>query len=118
LDTQEILIPTMILQPFIENSIEHGLKENLHHGKIEVSFKLFNQELHIEIIDNGIGIQTIHKHQHHISRATQIISDRFYLLNLKHHQPYKYTIKPAANNRGTCVEIILPLIYSDETTYN
>jgi sensor histidine kinase YesM len=57
LDISHIMIPTLIMQPFIENAIWHGLHPNEEHqGKISISFSLENEMLHCVISDNGIGI--------------------------------------------------------------
>jgi len=55
-DTLEIFIPSMLLQPVVENSLKHGLGPRLEGGKIHL--RTFNRDgrLHIEIQDNGVGI--------------------------------------------------------------
>lgn len=58
-DTEFVLIRPMLLQPFLENSIEHGFKNIDHKGKIEISFAIFDKKLTIEIKDNGTGINKI-----------------------------------------------------------
>jgi two-component system sensor histidine kinase LytS len=54
-DVDEILIPTMLIQPFIENAIQHGFQITKK-GEITISFEVKNSFLHCTIIDNGIGI--------------------------------------------------------------
>lgn len=49
-------IPHLILLPFVENSLIHGLSGKLNGGKIEISFRRINRVLEIVITDNGIGI--------------------------------------------------------------
>jgi tetratricopeptide (TPR) repeat protein len=58
LKTDQIKIPSLILQPFLENAIWHGLsnKEGKKHLKINIK-KLNNEYICIDIIDNGIGRQ-------------------------------------------------------------
>jgi two-component system, LytTR family, sensor kinase len=55
IQTEEFQIPPMLLQPFIENAIWHGLRYKKEKGQLDVSFK--QKENHIEIVisDNGIG---------------------------------------------------------------
>ncbi len=56
IDVEDIKIPPMIIQPFIENSIKHGLLNKDQKGQLIVEFKLQNEdELVVEITDNGIG---------------------------------------------------------------
>ncbi len=57
IDTDSIIIPAMLLQPFIENSIIHGILPNENfEGKITVDLSAKNDLLTIQIDDNGIGI--------------------------------------------------------------
>lgn len=55
IDTEAILLPPMLTQPFIENSIKHGLKNTANKGFIQISFKFDNEKLTFEISDNGTG---------------------------------------------------------------
>ena len=55
LDAENILVPPMILQPFIENSIIHGLAEKEGVGLINISFKTEKNMLICSVDDNGIG---------------------------------------------------------------
>ncbi|MCI5058698.1 MAG: tetratricopeptide repeat protein, partial [Flavobacteriales bacterium] len=54
LDPEEIRLPPMLLQPFIENAVEHGI--NKSEGKIDIQFNSSAKEILISIEDNGIGI--------------------------------------------------------------
>lgn len=54
---KEIMIPNMIIQPHVENSIIHGILPKQAHGELSVSFKINNaKNLIITIEDNGIGL--------------------------------------------------------------
>jgi len=55
-DTLEIFIPSMLLQPVVENSLKHGLAPRLEGGKIHLRTSNHDGRLHIEIQDNGVGI--------------------------------------------------------------
>jgi ligand-binding sensor domain-containing protein len=82
IDLQNLQIPNMILQPFIENAILHGvsnLKNN--DGKIELNFELNKNVLTIEIIDNGFGMNENKSiNVSHISKGISIISERIAIL--------------------------------------
>jgi two-component system LytT family sensor kinase len=54
--TLEKFIPSMLLQPIIENSLKHGLAPKIEGGKIQLRTSAHNGRLHIEIEDNGVGI--------------------------------------------------------------
>ena len=55
IDPEEILIPSMLIQPFVENAIKHGIQVNKK-GLITICFFIKNNFLNCSVIDNGIGI--------------------------------------------------------------
>ncbi len=56
INMQQITIPTMLLQPYVENAIIHGLAHKLGSKKLLLEFKIENNRLRISIKDNGIGL--------------------------------------------------------------
>jgi len=117
LDVDELLIPAMIIQPFVENSIEHGFAGVDYPGNVSVSFAKENKDLLINIIDNGKGLSTsVKENNEHISRASQIIKDRIYLLNIKLKTKAGFSIDNASEGKGVVVKINLPLLYKNQTT--
>ncbi|MBD81010.1 MAG: hypothetical protein CL840_18980 [Crocinitomicaceae bacterium] len=76
LRTHQIKIPTMIIQPFIENAIEHGLREMKSGGKVHVKVKKADRQLILEIEDNGKGINTAESGNSLRPRGMQLIKDR------------------------------------------
>src|SRR5580658_10017604 len=56
-DTLEIEVPTMLLQPLIENSIKHGLEPRISGGTVTVRSRLVAGRLLIEIEDDGVGVE-------------------------------------------------------------
>jgi two-component system, LytTR family, sensor kinase len=56
-DTLDRLVPSMILQPIVENSIRHGLASKVEGGMIRLRTWLDGTRLHILIEDDGVGIQ-------------------------------------------------------------
>lgn len=86
IETESILIPAMILQPFVENSIIHGILPNLDKkGKIVLDVKVENGYLLMSVEDNGIGVnQSIHQkggmEGDHRSKGMEITSKRIELI--------------------------------------
>ncbi|MCC6584127.1 MAG: histidine kinase [Chitinophagales bacterium] len=113
-EPDETYVPSMIIQPFIENSIEHGLNTSQETGIINISITTNNNRLLINITDNGSGFTTDKKSREYPSRATQIIKDRLLLLNKKHKTDASYEIGKGDKDIGTSVKIILPLIHTHE----
>lgn len=117
IDPADILIPSMIIQPFIENTIEHGFSGIEYTGEIRVDFKREENTISIEIKDNGRGIaEPGAKTSGHISRASQIIRDRIYLLNIKLKTKAAFSIDNNKEAAGVLVKIHLPIIYNNENT--
>ncbi len=116
-EIDELLIPSMILQPFVENSIEHGFAGLEEEGHVEILFKKAEKEVLIEISDNGKGLNTSPKiTNEHISRASQIIKDRIYLLNIKLKTKARFSIDNQDGGKGVQVKIYLPQIFENEST--
>lgn len=113
LDVSDLLIPSMIIQPFVENTLEHGFSGIAYPGKVSVSFQQANNEVVIEIKDNGKGLTGSPKDSNeHISRASQIIKDRIYLLNIKLKSKAGFSIDNVADGNGVLVKINLPVLHN------
>jgi hypothetical protein len=115
LEISESIIPPMIIQPFIENSIEHGLVGLNRTAQLSVHFGQEKDMLRIEITDNGKGLPGDGEMKgEHISRATQIIKDRILLLNSKLKKKASFSVSNNDNTEGVKVIINLPLIWKNE----
>lgn len=111
LEQNEMKIPSMLLQPFLENSIEHGFKNIGYKGQLDIVFKREGKEVSIELKDNGTGFDTTTKHKAYPSRATQIITDRFMILNKQYGSNAKFEFVTNPDGKGVSVLIRLPIIY-------
>ncbi|MEJ5995970.1 histidine kinase [Pedobacter sp. Du54] len=79
LDVEDWMIPTMILQPLLENAILHGIMPSQKPGKISILFTLNENDLLITITDNGIGIvnsKALKANNVHKSRGMELIHKR------------------------------------------
>jgi len=122
-DTNHTMIPNMIIQPFLENALWHGIIDSGKKGLVSISFAFENVEIDtkicksliIKITDNGIGIIEAkkHKNQNHTSKGIAIIEERLSLLSEKMALPQPIMIddlsKKNQNSHGTEVIISLPL---------
>jgi len=113
-EPEEISIPPMMLQPFVENAIKHGVADMGEKGKIEITFELRDNWLHTRIRDNGIGREAAAEKQRsksksHESAAIQVITDRLQLLNkeLTGNSVVMEDIRSNSKVVGTLVEIVL-----------
>ncbi|WP_238326451.1 histidine kinase [Pedobacter heparinus] len=111
IDKEETLIPSMILQPYIENAIWHGLMPKEDGGKLDIRIAFKGEDhLVIEIIDDGIGIDNSMKSKkgHHISKGMSLTRERINLLNQVEPNPIRIDVKQNGIS-GTFVSILIPL---------
>ncbi|UGS20743.1 sensor histidine kinase [Flavobacterium cyclinae] len=118
IDQESIKIPTMLLQPYVENAVKHGLLHKQGDKKVIILFETQNNELLISIDDNGIGRQKSNelnqiKNKNHQSFATEALQNRIDLLNEYNHKNISLKIIDKQNQQnqptGTLVEIIIPI---------
>lgn len=117
INPDEIHLPPMLTQPFIENAIEHGFRGIEQKGVINVLFSLNDHCLKVEVTDNGIGIaqaqQQKELHSHHKSLAMQITQERLNLLNKSKKRKLDFTVTDLLNsegeNKGTKIIFTIPL---------
>lgn len=119
LTMSESMIPPMITQPFIENSIEHGQLHTVDGGFIKINFSAIHNMLHIQISDNGIGRKKASKNKkskEHHSMALKITEERISILNRKYQTNGKLEISDfdKNNNTGTIVYIEIPLKFKNQ----
>ncbi|MEM6631249.1 MAG: histidine kinase [Bacteroidota bacterium] len=115
LDTSKIHIPTMILQPFVENSIIHGFSRKKNDGRILIQFTQKGDYLLCSVKDNGVGRKaTQNSTKGHTSKALEITQRR---LNLIKNRTGKETLLEIVDlydlnedPRGTQVNITFPQI--------
>ena len=119
IDPEETLIPPMILQPFVENALKHGISSHKEEGgKITISFNESDGYLLCVIQDNGKGRtragQLSRQKEGHVSKATEITSRRIKLLQEKAYPNCRLEIRDlldsSQNGIGTEVWLYLPLI--------
>lgn len=76
IDPAQILIPSLLLQPFLENAIWHGLSASKEEKKLQIRLANLSEEaLTLEIIDNGIGLPDSSQNQKkklHVSESVGI----------------------------------------------
>ncbi len=116
IDQEEMAIPPLIAQPFIENAIEHGIQHIEGKGFLIIRFKWEKEGLQFQLEDNGVGRAqaAILKAERipHQSLSTQITKERLQIYQHKTQQNFNLEIKDKLNNQqqiiGTRVFIQLP----------
>lgn len=113
----DMKIPPMLIQPFIENAVWHGLRYKEGHGKLSVHLSDTPKALTIKIQDNGIGrensIRLKTKNQKsYKSTGLSNISKRIGLINDIYNKNYQIDISNATDDEkepGTLVTIHIPI---------
>lgn len=120
LDLERIKIPPMLAQPFIENSIEHGIQHLERLGELNIKFVKEDERLMFELRDNGIGREASEKmNKKNVfaskSLSTTIIKDRLSALNKYAKDMISYNIIDLKDDQneaaGTQVIISIPIDY-------
>lgn len=112
IDTEELAIPPMFAQPFIENAIEHGLSDIENDASVEIAFALKEDQVELKITDNGVGVEAaIAKNASHKSLATQITKERIELFKRNIKKEISFKVSSAAQGSGTSVQFLLPCKY-------
>lgn len=113
---ESIKVPAMLLQPFIENAVKHGLLHKNGIKKIAIQFNQHKEYLTISIEDNGIGRKksqelNLLKRGNHISFATEALMKRIEILNLNQNKKIsiQYTDIEDSLESGTIVTIQIPI---------
>lgn len=112
-------IPTMLIQPYVENAICHGLMNREEPGNLVIDLKLEEKTIACTILDNGIGreaaikIRNNNSHQHH-SLGTTITESRLKLVHSLYGSSMKIEYEDLKSENGialgTKVIIHIPIL--------
>ena len=114
-------VPTMIIQPYVENAIEHGLR-TVEKGSVLIKFSLADEDTILCVIqDNGIGRELAKERQRkdgyhltHKSRGTSITEQRLRILHKSNKKGFHVKTVDLRSNEGkpagTMVEVKIPIV--------
>ncbi len=112
----DVLIPSMIIQPFVENSIWHGIMPSEKNGTVTISINKNSYQIIIEITDDGIGMEASAKMRKNESKSEhfgiKLITERLKSFSENLKQDFIVEIKSRNQpiETGTIVTIILPVM--------
>lgn len=116
IETDAIKMPGMLLQPFVENAVKHGLALKEGAKRLNILFAMPDEfHLHAVITDNGIGRQKsaeLKAHQKlmpHISKGIQLVKERLELLQQDKNLQASIHINDLPAGAGTSVTLIIPV---------
>jgi two-component system LytT family sensor kinase len=109
-ESLDVMVPAMLLQPLVENSIKHGLASKVEGGSIHLRSRLSDSGLVIEVEDDGVGMAATRTHEAGSARGSGIgmanVSERLQVL---YGDTARMTID-SGEGKGTLVRIRLPLL--------
>lgn len=111
-ETKTYYIPTMMIQPIVENAIRHGLAPKKINGELKMSFCVDHDLLVCKIDDNGIGLKkNLQSIPHQKTSALGIINERLRLINETTDKKGYLSIKDKrmTESEGVLVELALPI---------
>jgi tetratricopeptide (TPR) repeat protein len=114
INTEAIQIPPMLIQPYIENAVWHGLRYKSEKGKLTLHFYRQNGNLVAEITDDGIGrkrsaeLKTENQKKHN-STGLKNIEERLAIINKVYKVNYRVMIEDRTDSSGTRVSVYMPV---------
>jgi len=114
INAESILVPPMLIQPYLENAVWHGLRYRNSVGFLKLSMVRSNGSLVVTIVDNGIGrrksteLKTENQKKHK-STGLKNIKERLEILNHVYRTHYEVNVSDGAAGEGTVVEIKIPI---------
>jgi len=112
--TLDVLVPSILLQPLIENSIKHGLEPRIHGGTVTLRSRLEGDRVSIEVADDGVGITARTESSFRPAGngiGMQNVRER---LEVLYGRQARFTVV-SNPGRGTLVSIELPANLPDES---
>ena len=96
----EVTLPSMLVQPLIENAIKHGLSPKRRDMRLRIHFYETGKSLHCEVTDNGVGRSVSEGNSVHISKGLSIINRRLSLLGKKRRKRMSMEISDLKDHTG------------------
>jgi LytS/YehU family sensor histidine kinase len=116
-DTERMQIPSMLVQPYIENAIKHGLAPRKQGGVLTINFEAKDDILTVTVNDNGVGrvaAAAAREKQSHHSMGMEITVNRIEVLSRWHNKKFEVAVTDKYNEagiaEGTLVLITIPVI--------
>ncbi len=110
INLEKIKVPPLIMQPFVENAIHHGLRLKKDNKQLKINIFRKNNLINIHIEDNGVGREnTLRKNKEHRSYGTEITNKRLKIYSDLYKNEIKVNIVDLNNSgntsTGTRIEI-------------
>ena len=115
-DIYDTEIPFLLIQPYVENALAHGLRHKPNEGKLTIELNQFDSHLLCAVEDNGVGREEAQRRKRksiYPSRGMSVTQQRLETLNIGKARETSVRILDLTNEQnqplGTRVEILVPL---------
>jgi LytS/YehU family sensor histidine kinase len=120
IDSYDICIPSMIVQPFVENAIWHGISQLEKGGEIKIFFN-YNDEKSIEVLveDNGVGIKDLDSFSqtgNGLNMGVALTKKRLKLIGERkgvNSEVSSKNLHPGSAFPGSQIKIIVPVVHGE-----
>ena len=113
LDADSLIMPSMMLQPIVENSVNHGIFHKKGNGLISIKFEgLSNHSFKVTISDDGVGLKKAREiavssySNKSKSHSSDVLQERIDLLNQSNEWLVQYNIFEREDSSGTTVQLV------------
>jgi len=118
IDIEDMFIVPMMIQPFVENAIIHGILPKQEKGNVNIQFSIGNPgHLLCEVADDGVGRNHLRKELAHRSWGTQITQERLQAFQEVYHSEFGVEIEDILDAEGvpvgTKVKLNIPLLNAE-----
>lgn len=113
INQEEVMIPNMVIQPFVENSILHGILPSSDNGSIRIELRDLDKYIQLTITDDGIGIDAARQRKKLFNKKSiglKNVIQRLSLFSGNAEFNYRIIDRSIEGNKGTKVEITFPKI--------
>jgi two-component system, LytTR family, sensor kinase len=100
----DIVVPSMLLQPLVENSIKHGLSPKIGEGRITLKSLRENGHVIIDVIDNGVGVDAAPRERQVGGIGLRNVNERLRVIYGANYQLQLDSVP----GEGTCARIVIP----------
>lgn len=116
----QLQVPPMLSQPFVENAIDHGIRNIKRKGKVAVTFTSSRENIQVTISDNGVGYYKHaagnHANKNHHSTGVDNTRQRIQLFNNEYKTKSLFKIQDLSfetpPKQGTIITFAIPKIYA------
>lgn len=115
-----LIIPTILIQPFVENAVKHGITHADKKCKLSINFSLKSNKIYCVIEDDGVGREFSKKInariQSHESKGLNLVKDKINMLKQQYQLDIKLEMIDKPESTGTIICLVIPVFPKESVT--